>query len=230
MRYIFLRSAIADWFSALGQAWKTELSNRNFRFKLLLAPGLFFVYSAITQHIGNFVETRRGVRLHDKFLTLFPAIDFSTPVFILLYSSLAAIILLHIHKPKVILRVIEMHLFVAIVRQVCILLLPLEPPLGLILLRDTFLENTVYPHNTPLTKDLFFSGHVASLWIYFLCAEFRYLKAYFLFGALLMSFMVLSMRIHYTYDVYGAMLFTTIIFYAPTKARIYYTKVKERLA
>ena len=207
----YMRSVVA--------AWREALSDKLFRFKMLLVPGLFFVYSAATQHLGNFVEARKGIRLDDKLLSLFPSFDFSTPVFLLLYASLFLLILTHLDKPKIILRLIEMHFLVAIVRQACILLVPLEPPTGIIVLRDLFLENTFYPHHSPLTKDLFFSGHVASLWIYFLCANRRYFKIYFAIATVCMAFMVLSMRIHYSYDVYGALIFTTILYFAPVWAR-----------
>jgi hypothetical protein len=112
-----------------------------------------------------------------------------------------------------------MHFIVAIVRQLCILLIALEPPVGLIVLRDVFLENTVYPRHSPLTKDLFFSGHVASIWIYFLCAERKYLKYYLIAATAIMSYMILSMRVHYTYDIYGAIFFTTLLYKAPSWIR-----------
>lgn len=108
-----------------------------------------------------------------------------------------------------------MHFAVAVLRQLCILLVALEPPVGIIVLRDVFLENTVYPHHSPMTKDLFFSGHVASIWLYFLCAEVKWLKRFLLVATGLMAFMILSMKVHYTYDVYGAFVFTTILFYVP---------------
>jgi hypothetical protein len=206
---------LRNYLTSIVDEWKSALKNSSFRYKLVLAPGLFFVYSALTQHLGNYVEMRKGVQLEDQLLTFFPTIDFSAYVFILLYTSLLAIILTHLDKPKVIVRVLEMHLMVAVVRQACILLVALEPPAGLIVLRDVFLENTVYPHHTPMTKDLFFSGHVASIWIYFLCAEKKFLKRYLGIGTAMMSFMVLSMRIHYTYDVYAAIFFTTIIYFMP---------------
>jgi len=209
-----------NYLSSIAEEWKSALSNKMFRYKLVLAPGLFFVYSAFTQHLGNYVEMRKGVQLQDKLLTFFPSIDFSTSIFILLYTSMLAIVLAHLNRPRVVLRVLEMHLLVAVVRQACILLVALEPPAGLIVLRDVFLENTVYPPDAPLTKDLFFSGHVASIWIYFLCAERKYLKAYLGIATAIMSFMVLSMRIHYTYDVYGAIFFTTLIYFMPALVRL----------
>lgn len=202
--------------------WKSALSDRNFLLKLLITPGLFFVYSAITQKLGNYVEMRKGILLNDKLLEIIPSFDFSFFIFILLYSSLTIVILAHLHKPKVIVRIIEMHFLVAVVRQICILCIALEPPIGMIVLRDVFLENTVYPRYSPLTKDLFFSGHVASIWLYFLCSESKMIKYYFGFATILMSFMILSMRVHYSYDIYGAFFFTTIIYFLPAWVKNYY--------
>lgn len=212
------------------ESWKEEWKDKMFKLKILLTPGLFFIYSAITQHLGNYVELRKGVRLEDKLLSIFPSFDFSMPIFILLYASLSVLVLTHLNKPRVILRIMEMHLLVAIVRQACILMVALEPPANIIVLRDVFLENTFYPHHTPLTKDLFFSGHVASIWLYFLCAQRKYLKVYLAIATCLMSFMVLSMRIHYTYDVYGAVFFTSLIYFAPGSVRNYYVKVREQVS
>lgn len=211
-------------------AWKIALGDKAFRLKMLLVPGLFFAYSAVTQQLSNYIESRKGIQLEDRLLTMFPRFDFSTPVFLLLYISLFTLVITHLDKPKVILRIIEMHFLVAIIRQVCILLVALEPPAGIIVLRDLFLENTVYPRHSPLTKDLFFSGHVASIWIYFLCAKKSFLKIYLAFATVVMSFMILSMRVHYTYDVYGAVFFTTIIYFAPAWIRQLYSPMNGEYA
>ncbi|RYE26348.1 MAG: hypothetical protein EOP51_00790 [Sphingobacteriales bacterium] len=215
-----------DYWSDLIQAWRSELSDKSFRMKLIIMPGLFFAYSAITQHLGNYIQMRKGIRLTDTILNFLPTQDFSVYIFALLYASLSLIVITHLNKPRVVLRLLEMHLIVAVVRQTCILLIALEPPVGIIVLRDVFLENTVYPH-TPLTKDLFFSGHIASIWIYFLCATKNYLKIYFAAATFLMGFMLLSMRVHYSYDVYGAIIFTTLIYLMPTKVRSYYVRLKQ---
>lgn len=210
---------VARFLQTLVAEWKTAFADKVFRTKLLAAPIVFMVYSAITQRLNFLAEMRHGTRLEDKLLTLFPSIDFSTWIFVLLYLSLGTMVLTHILKPAVIMRVIEMHLLVAVVRQLCIMMIALEPPAGIIVLRDVFLENTVYPNDAPLTKDLFFSGHVASIWIYFLCCERKYLKYALIGSAGLMAFMLLSMRVHYTYDVYGAVIITTAIYFAPSAIR-----------
>lgn len=201
-------------------SWRSALSEPRFALKLFLAPGVFLLYSALTQNLGLYIEQRTGIQLADPLLQWIPRFDFSVAIFILLYTALSITIITHLHRPQIILRIIEMHLWVAVVRQVCILLIALEPPAGLIVLRDVFLENTVYPRQSPLTKDLFFSGHVASIWLYFLCSENPILKRFLFVATLLMSFMILSMRVHYTYDVYGAILITTVLYKLPAWRKV----------
>jgi hypothetical protein len=133
----------------------------------------------------------------------------------------------HLSKPRVLILALEMHLLVAIARQICILAFALEPPSGMIILTDFFLENTFYPTDTPLTKDLFFSGHVATIWIYVLCSQIEYLKMYLFFATLAMTFMVLCMRIHYTYDVYGAIVITSSIYFLQLAIRRYKAVTKS---
>jgi len=197
------------------------MSDYKFALKLLLVPGLFFVYSALTQNLGEYVEARKGILLHDVLLEWFPSFDFSVWVFLCLYGSLSLVVLTHLNDPKTIWRIIEMHFLIAVVRQVCILLIALEPPTGLIILRDVFLENTVYPRQSPLTKDLFFSGHVASVYLYYLVAKVRWVKKNMVISVIAMVFMILSMRVHYTYDVCGAFLFTFLLYKAPVWWRNY---------
>lgn len=197
---------------SLIRPWRLAFRDSKFMFKFLAAPGLFFLYSAITQRFSNYIETRQGTQLEDKLLYLIPSFDFSTEIFIVLYTSLLIVVITHLHKPHVILRIIEMHFLIAILRQACILLVALEPPAGIIVLRDVFLENTVYPRHSPMTKDLFFSGHVASVYLYFLCAENKKVRIFLTSTVILMVFMILSMKVHYTYDVYGAFLFTFILY------------------
>lgn len=208
--------------------WKLAFSDKAFTRKVIFAHLFFILYSSLTQGFGSYVQARKGIHLKDQFLNLFPTFDFSLPIFLLLYGSIVTFIIVHIDKPRVIWRLFEMQLLVAVIRQVCILMVALEPPHGIIVLRDVFLENTFYPHNTPLTKDLFFSGHAASIWIYFLCAEKKYFKVAMFVSTFIMSYMILCMRIHYSYDVYGAIAITSIIYFAPSFIRSLATRVREK--
>ncbi len=95
-----MSSGRGNYLRNLINEWKLHLSEKTFRWKLLIVPGLFLIYSAITQHLGNYIETRKGVQLEDKFLQLFPSYDFSTPIFFLLYASLFALIVTHLQSLK----------------------------------------------------------------------------------------------------------------------------------
>lgn len=192
-------------------AWKEELKDPVFCAKLISIPVLFLTYSWVTQHLGSYIQNRKGMLLADPFLAFFPKADYSGHIFLLLYSSVLIVIISHASKPGIILRLVQMHFAVAVCRQLCILSFALEPPVDIIILRDILLENTVYPH-APLTKDLFFSGHVASIWIYFLYTRSRPLKYCFALATIIMGWMILCMRVHYTYDILGALLFTSIIY------------------
>ena len=202
--------------------WQSALRDKTFAWKLFLTPGLFFIYSAVTQKLGNYVEMRKGIQLEDNLLNFFPSYDFSAPVFILLYSSLALVVITHIHRPKVILRIIEMHFLVAVVRQICILGIALDPPTGIIVLRDLFLENTVYPRHSPLTKDLFFSGHAATMFLFYFFMNNKVLKYTFLVAAIAVSVGVVVQHVHYSYDVIAAPIFAYIAYRLITKFSKHY--------
>lgn len=206
------QSAPLNYLSGLVRVWKAEFSERSFRFKLLLIPGLFVIYAAVTQRLCNYVQMRKGIQLDDTILHYLPVADFSVFIFLLLYSSMILAFAAHLHQPKLIIRFLEMQALVGVTRQIFILLVALEPPHGIVMLKDVFLENTFYPHSVPMTKDLFFSGHVATIWLYCLCVQGRNLKIWLGIATILMGLMLLSMRVHYSYDVYGAIVITTIIY------------------
>ncbi|GBL35285.1 hypothetical protein EMGBS15_08800 [Filimonas sp.] len=93
-------SIINNHINSIFQAWRLALRDRSFTLKLMLMPGLFFIYSAVTQKLGNYVEMRKGVQLDDHLLQLLPSIDFSAPIFFLLYTSLTLVVVTHLEKPK----------------------------------------------------------------------------------------------------------------------------------
>lgn len=84
-------------------------------------------------------------------------------------------------------------------------LVKLDPPIGLIPLVDPVGKILGYGGQL-ITKDLFFSGHTASLLILFLAVKIRWLKIFFLV-VLLTMIMLLWQHVHYTVDILGAFVF-----------------------
>ena len=82
----------------------------------------------------------------------------------------------------------------------CMYLLPLEPPIGIIPLRDFLLENTFYS-NQVMVKDLFFSGHTANLFLMALLLEHKKLKVIVFVICSIVGMMILLQHVHYTLDV-----------------------------
>jgi hypothetical protein len=87
-------------------------------------------------------------------------------------------------------------------------LVPLNPPPGMIPLGDPFVE--YFGTGRLLTKDLFFSGHTATIFLFYLVSDpaRRGLKIIFLICTVLVAVFVLLQHVHYTIDVASAPFFT----------------------
>jgi len=89
-----------------------------------------------------------------------------------------------------------------IIRTIAMYLTPFEVPEKLILLNDPFVQ--LFGQGAVLTKDLFFSGHTATLFLLFLLAENKALKITFLISTIIVGTAVLLQHIHYSVDVFIA--------------------------
>jgi len=152
-----------------------------------------------------YVEVRHGVVLPDMLFKLFTAQDFNTPIFILIYGSLVTGLIFLIPHPKYLVLALQTYIFMVLFRFVAMSLMPLEVPEGIINLRDPL----VFTLGTGqiITKDLFFSGHIASLTILFLTAVNKYLKWMFLLFGVLVGVMIFLQKAHYTIDMITAPFF-----------------------
>lgn len=168
---------------------------------LLVVSALYFskIYLA-------FNETRTGWRLYDPVIDLIGPIDLSTPIFIMTYGCILIGLLCCLERPK---KVIQMNLTILCLlsyRIACMYLVPLEPPVEIIPLQDAFLMNTTYG-NQILVKDLFFSGHTASIVILYYLVEKKYISSFFLLMSVVVGSMLIIQHVHYTIDVIVAYAF-----------------------
>jgi membrane-associated phospholipid phosphatase len=74
----------------------------------------------------------------------------------------------------------------------------------MIALEDPFVE--FFGGGKTLTKDLFFSGHTATSFIFYLTSVNKKIKMLFLILTVIMALSVLLMHVHYTVDVVVAPL------------------------
>lgn len=154
----------------------------------------------------NYVEARKGVLLPDPLLNLFNPIDLTWLTFALIYVSLIVAIATLSKNPKRLLFAVQLYTLMVAVRILAMYLLPLQPPEKMIILNDPLVE--FFGTGQTLTKDLFFSGHTATLLILFLVSEKKIIKTIFLISTIVVAIAVLLQHVHYTIDVFAAVFFT----------------------
>ncbi len=186
--------------------WKEFLNNKKNRNEFFISLFLLAIALTALANFVNFAETRTGVVLQDPLLNLYNPIDLTWLIFGLIYISLIVAIVSLLKNPKQLLFAMQLYALMVVVRISAMYLLPLEPPAKIIILNDPFVE--FFGSGKSLTKDLFFSGHTASLFVLFLTAKQKTIKIIFLVCTIVVAISVLLQHVHYTIDVFAALFFT----------------------
>lgn len=186
--------------------WKDFLSDKKNKTEFIVSLIFLAVVLAVLAWFINYVELRQGVAFNDPLLELFNPIDLTWFTFGLIYFALILAIVSLINNPVKLLFALQLYSLMVFVRIIAMFLLPLDPPEKMILLKDPFVE--LFGSGKTLTKDLFFSGHTATLFILYLVSEKKKIKMYFLISTILVAACVLLQHVHYTIDVFAAIFFT----------------------
>ncbi|MDY0081621.1 MAG: phosphatase PAP2-related protein [Ignavibacteriaceae bacterium] len=186
--------------------WKVFLSDKKNKIEFIISLILLTGVLAVLAWFINYVEYRPGVVFTDPVLELFNPIDLTWFTFILIYFALIIAIASLAGSPVKLLCALKLYSLMAFVRIITMFLLPLDPPEKMILLKDPFVE--FFGSGQTLTKDLFFSGHTATLFILYLVSENKLIKLVFLISTVLVAVFVLLQYVHYTIDVFAAVFFT----------------------
>lgn len=190
--------------------WKEYLSQPLLRIELI-ATTIFFIASLSgLAHFLNFVESRNGIALPDPVLRLFAPVNLTWLTFGLIYFSVFFTLFLNYKKPARLMFIIQTYILVVLIRMAVMYVVPLNPPSGMISLDDPFVQ--FFGTGQLLTKDLFFSGHTALMFLFFLVAENRKIRSIFLVFTIIVAVSVLLQHVHYTVDVLAAPFFTYACF------------------
>jgi membrane-associated phospholipid phosphatase len=168
---------------------------------VLVALVLFFLPKFL-----NFVELRDGVILPDPILKLFTPVNLTWLTFALIYVSLISAIIYFSTKPDLLFTALQSYAILIIIRMVVMFVTPFNPPADSIILNDPFVQ--LFGSGEILTKDLFFSGHTATLFLLYLIADKKYLKFIYLIFTIIVGLAVLLQHVHYTIDVIAAPFFS----------------------
>ena len=193
------------------QAWKGALQNVNFRVQFIVTMILLASFTFIFKHFFDFVESRSGTGLYDVVLANIPAYDVSWGVFFILYSAILIGIITHRAHPKTVLIIFQTYILVTFVRMVTITLIPLEPPVGYLPLREPVVQFFTNGGKI-ISKDLFFSGHVSTVMSVYLGTHLLRTRTVLFFCVVAICILLLVQHVHYTVDVIAALPATCLVY------------------
>jgi len=198
-------------------SWKEAFRSSKFKIEFTATIILLiFILTALANFL-NFVETRDGVVLKDPLLNLFEPVNLTWLIFGLIYISIITAIIVFLKNPESLITAFQSYIVMTFFRIIAMYLLPLNPPQKMIPLGDPFVE--YFGTGQLLTKDLFFSGHTATLFLLFLLADSKSIKIFFLISTIIVAVAVLLQHVHYSIDVLAAPFFAYCSFVLIKKLR-----------
>jgi membrane-associated phospholipid phosphatase len=189
--------------------WKQAWSSSGFRFQSILTCLILISVVSLIPGFFNYIQSRPGRQISDLLLNRIPARDVSWFIFSLLYSILFITLVNLSYRPVLLLKGLQAYCLLLLLRICTLLLFPLEPEQNIVPLQDPFIGRFFYG-NSVITKDLFFSGHVSTLFLVFLLNPIKQLSPVFLGATLLLSSLILLQHVHYSADVIAAPVFAWI--------------------
>ncbi len=185
--------------------WQPTAYKKLFIIGIILLAGILTALPYFFQSI----EKRNGILLNDWLLATIPAYDVSIPIFILIWGTASLLIIRSIQNPKMCITFLWSYILVSLSRLITIMLVPLDAPVDLIPLVDP-ISNHFYGVNF-ITKDLFYSGHVSTQFLMFLCFTKRIDKILALCTAIGVSVLLLIQHVHYSLDIFAAPFFSYML-------------------
>lgn len=198
------------------EIWKQTWSLPEKRMQIIVGTAIMLVVVFMLPHFFGYIEKRKGIVLDDWLLAMIAPRNVSILIFAIIWGMVLFIMARAMYDPSIYILYCWTYVFVCIARLTSISLVPLNPPRGLIPLSDP-LTGAFYGYAL-ITKDLFFSGHTATLFLIFLCLKKRNDRIIGFVAVVAVAFLLLVQHIHYTIDV----LFAPAIVYVLYKGTRYF--------
>lgn len=195
--------------SSWSKAWARPGYRTRLGLVLLLLVGLL----PIVPGFYHFVQSRPGRSLSDPLLDLLPVHDVSVPTFALIYGAIIVTLVYLLPRPQHLLRALWAYYLLQLLRMLTLWLLPLEPPAALVTLHDPVMDSIFAVTTQPIVRDLFFSGHTATMVLLMLAGRGRRWRQVLGLMTVAVGLLVLVQRVHYSYDVLAAPFFAWLAYY-----------------
>jgi PAP2 superfamily C-terminal len=190
--------------------WTAAWQDSRFRWQLILAIAVFAIFPWKADDYFQWIQQRDGIVMKDVILANIPAKNVSTPIFAIIYLSVIYLIVRIIRQPKQFLWFAWAFNLETIMRFASIYWVALNPPEGLVDLHDPIAELFIYGENLAITKDLFFSGHTATM--VFVCYFLPLAKERKIALVLtsLLAILLMVQHVHYSLDILAAPIATWV--------------------
>jgi hypothetical protein len=192
----------------LKQSWKAAFEDQTFTLKFVGALAVFLIFPFKADDYFQWIQLREGTQWNDPILNTIPALNVSYPIFGIIYLSVIYLLFRLLHDPKRFLWFAWAFNLETAFRFATIYFVALNPPAGLVDLHDPLAEIFIYGENMAITKDLFFSGHTATM--VFVCFYLPSTKErwWAILLSLLLVNLLLIQHVHYSLDILAAPVFT----------------------
>jgi hypothetical protein len=189
--------------NSISATWATAWQDKQFQWRLILALGVFAIFPWKAADFFQWIQMREGKVWPDWILGQIPSADVSYLIFGIIYSSVIFLLKRLLEDPKRFLLFAWAFNIETLIRFASIYFVSLNPPKGLVYLHDPIAELFIYGDNLQITKDLFFSGHTATMVFvcYFLLGNER--KISLILTGILVGLLLIQ-HIHYTWDILAA--------------------------
>lgn len=194
-------------------SWKAVYTDAAFRKALFLAIAAAVPLALLLPVFFQHIEDTPGLLLNDPILRSIGPVDVTWITFTVLYGSLFLGLARAVRGPWLLVRGMHAYVFIMVFRMCTMQLLTLEPPPLMIPLIDP-ITAVFYPGNEPFRKDLFFSGHTATLALLVPLAKPGAQRWFFVLATATIGALVLLQHVHWTVDVIAAPVFVTLAWWA----------------
>ena len=191
------------------KGWIFAWTKKSFRIQFIISLLWVCLLAFIAPKYLLFIEGRQGYEFNDIFLTYFTPVDVSWSIFTIIYAGIVAALIFLIPRPLKITNTLTAYCILTTARFASIYLIPLEPSAAIIPLNDPFAAKIVYSGEV-ITKDLFFSGHVSTLFLVTLAVDKGYLKVFLILATVAVALLLMIQHVHFSIDVLAAPIFAWI--------------------
>ena len=187
---------------AWGSAWRT----RSFRTAMFASLTLGVVIMLGVPFFFDHIGAKPGWWPPDPLIARFGPVDVTWLTFTVLYGGVVFSVVRAVPEPFLLVRGMHAYVLLQLVRMVTMELVTLEPPVDIIPLVDP-VTAAFYPGGVPFLKDLFFSGHTATLALMVCISRGTGARWGMVVATVTVAALVVVQHVHWSIDVLAAPFF-----------------------